>query len=48
MFFERAHLSVPHWIGCIKGGRMFSFKDCDAFSVGWVYGCLSVMSPAYF
>lgn len=32
----------------LKGGRMLSFKDCDAFSVRWVHSCISLMGPTYF
>lgn len=43
-----AYLTMPHWIGPLKGGRMLSFKDCDALSVRWVHSCLSLMSLTYF
>lgn len=32
---------MSHWIGPLKGGRILSFKDCDAFSIRWVHSCWS-------
>ena len=43
-----AHLTMLHRVGALKGGRMLTFKDCDAFSVKWLHSCLCLMSPKYF